>query len=505
MGGLSQAWCCARARGRALLQRSPATAPRPRARRDLSVRELLGGAPDAGFERALEPRAFSFPADHGPHPDFRTEWWYFTGNLATARRARASATSSPSSAARSRPKPPERAVGLGGTRQVWMAHFAVSDARGGRFHAFERFSRGALGLAGAQAEPLRVWLEDWSGARLGEPSTFPLRLRAQRDGQSRLDLVLEPGKPLVLQGDRGLSQKGVAAGQRLVLLLAAPGCRRAARSTVGGASTRSRGSSWLDREWSTSALDDGQVGWDWFALQLDDGTRPDVLPAAPPTAAPIAASAGTLVAPDGRIPPAARRGSAPGGPRHLAQPGDRRRLPLALATGGCRRGAVDSRSSRSSPTRSCGCPSSTGRARWPLRRRASGPAGLRPRLRRAHRVRRPERLINRAELLQPEVLRPPVEDLAVTLAWDASGLRKAGHHFEGSRMFGHGPLDVDALDRPAHFSSSRVGATRGALSARPESDRHRGRAAARRKLPARFRWRLRAVPADAAAGGAASP
>ena len=128
--------------------------------RVVSVTEALGGEPEEGFARATAPRRFSFPADHGPHPGFRTEWWYFTGNLKAAKGRSFGyqltffrVALKPGVAARS---------SLWGANEVFMAHFAVTDVDGKRFHHAERFSRAALGLAGAGGSPLAVRLEDWS-------------------------------------------------------------------------------------------------------------------------------------------------------------------------------------------------------------------------------------------------------------------------------------------------------------------------------------------------------
>jgi len=119
----------------------------------VAVREALA-SPDTGFTRAVAPRSFSFPLDHGPHPDFRTEWWYYTGNLSTAAGRRFGfeltffrIALSPDSVAR---------ASAWATRQLYLAHFAVTDITGGRFHAFSRSSREALGLAVASASPFRV-------------------------------------------------------------------------------------------------------------------------------------------------------------------------------------------------------------------------------------------------------------------------------------------------------------------------------------------------------------
>jgi len=244
------------------------SSPEPAARTPAAAAMAAMAAPaGAGHARAFEPRPLRFPRDHGPHPAFQTEWWYLTGNLedAAGRRFGFQLTLFRFALA---PGAPSRASAFA-TRQAWMGHFAVTDAAAGRFHAFERFARGAAGLAGAEARPFRVWLEDWR-IESREPSRFlPLRVRAARQGVA-LDLTLGPGRGPVLQGDRGLSRKSAAPGNASYYYsytrLPAAGELHtpAGRFAV-------HGRAWLDREWSTSALAPDQAGWDWFALQLDDG------------------------------------------------------------------------------------------------------------------------------------------------------------------------------------------------------------------------------------------
>ncbi len=238
----------------------------------LSLAETLADTDTAGYERALVPRDFAFPTDHGPHPGFRTEWWYVTGNLtSTSRLGRSDDFGFQLTIFRSAlsPRAPE-AQSEWATNQAYMAHFTVTDVAGGRFHAFERFARGAMDLAGATADPLRIWLENWTiqGAPT-LPSGFPLRLSAVEDGIA-LDLRLDTGKPAVLHGDGGLSQKGPEPGNASYYY---SHTRMPAEGTLalGGDTLSVSGLAWLDREWSTSALSAGQVGWDWVALQLDDG------------------------------------------------------------------------------------------------------------------------------------------------------------------------------------------------------------------------------------------
>ena len=213
-----------------------------------------------------------FPADHGPHPGFRNEWWYFTGNLYTDSGRRfgfqwtffrrqqfvtdsdLAVTSSVNNAWEA--------------RDLFMAHFALSDIENGQFYFQERFGRPGAGIAGIDTQPLRLWLDDWS-LSAAPTSLFPLALQA-RDRQRSLQLELQPLKPLVLQGDRGLSQKSAEPGNASYYYsftrLAASG-----ELQLNGLRETVSGTAWLDREWSTSALGAGQVGWDWFALQFDDG------------------------------------------------------------------------------------------------------------------------------------------------------------------------------------------------------------------------------------------
>lgn len=232
----------------------------------LSVAETLGGNELAGYVRATQPRDFIFPQDHGPHPEFKTEWWYYTGNLqnTTGRRFGYQLTFFRSALL------PDQVVrdSAWASRQVYLAHFALTDPAGRKFHHFERFSRAALGLAGASAEPFQVWLENWSASGPG-PDSLPMRLQAAA-GEVKIDLELDSLKPIVLQGDQGLSRKSADPGNASYYYSLT---RMPTRGFIhlGEECFSVTGQSWLDREWSTSALGENQVGWDWFSLQFDDG------------------------------------------------------------------------------------------------------------------------------------------------------------------------------------------------------------------------------------------
>lgn len=230
----------------------------------LDLRSTLGGNDLKGYARATAPRPFEFPQDHGAHPAFRSEWWYVTGNLRTEDKAEFGYQITFFRLATSPEAAPRRSNW--GTNQTWMAHVALSDIGARTHHKEERFARGAAGLAGVELHPFRVWLEDWE---MTGADDFPWHIRANTDDFA-LDLKLTPEKPIVLQGDRGLSQKspepGNASYYYSITRLQTQGHIR-----VGDRRHPVAGLSWLDREWSTSALGEEQAGWDWFSLQLDDG------------------------------------------------------------------------------------------------------------------------------------------------------------------------------------------------------------------------------------------
>jgi len=243
----------------------------------LNLQAALGGAAEAGFLRAAAPRQFSFPEDHALHRGFRNEWWYFTGNLSAVDGRHFGYQLTFFSIALKPPGPAPLPASAWDSDTLWMAHFAVTDRAGNTHQAFERFSRGNPGLAGvgevgsADGEPWRVWLDDWRVEGSATPDTFPWQLHAV-EGELQLSLQLQPGKAPVLQGDAGLSRKSATPGNASYYY-SYTRMPTQGELQLGEERIRLQGNSWLDREWSTSALDADQVGWDWFSLQLDDGSE----------------------------------------------------------------------------------------------------------------------------------------------------------------------------------------------------------------------------------------
>jgi predicted secreted hydrolase len=254
----------------------------------------LAPAEPLAFERAIAPRAFRWPEDHGPHFEFQTEWWYYTGQVATAHGRRFGFQLTFFRRGLSPGPPP--VAGLA-TNQIYFAHFALTDIGAGRHASAERLSRGAAGLAGASGQPFRVFVEDWTAVATS-PDGASVRVKA-RDGDLVLDLELRATKPRVAHGDRGLSPKSDEPGNASFYV---GYTRMAARGRVGtdGTGAEVTGEAWFDHEWSTSALGPQAVGWDWFSLQLDDGRELMLFEIRRADGRREAASGGTLVARDGR-------------------------------------------------------------------------------------------------------------------------------------------------------------------------------------------------------------
>jgi predicted secreted hydrolase len=229
---------------------------------------LLGDAGSllgSDWKQAVGPWKWSFPRDHGSHPNFRTEWWYFTGNLSDplARRFGYQLTFFRQGVV-FKAKDPTNPWSV---RDLFPAHFALTDVSGGRFAYAERLCRGGPGLAGAAQNQMDVWLLNWS-ARMKENT---IQIEA-KDRAMELSLELAPRKPMVFHGRNGLSKKGPEEGQASYYF------SYTNLATTGWIKTPTlpspllvKGRSWLDHEFGSNQLASNQVGWDWFSLYLSNG------------------------------------------------------------------------------------------------------------------------------------------------------------------------------------------------------------------------------------------
>ena len=253
-------------------------APRRRALRWVAGLVALAGSPARAA--SIEPRATSheprttrfapvapdyrlrFPEDEAAHPAFRTEWWYVTGWLETAGRP---AMGFQVTFFRARPEIDERNPSAFTARQIIIAHAALSDPERGRLVHDQTVARAVLGLAGADEQRLRVWIDDWSFTQ--ERSIYRTRVPGR---DFTLDLAFTPAQPPLLQGDAGLSRKGPRP-ESASYYYSVPHLQVAGEIAQSGRKSSVAGKAWLDHEWSSSYMDERATGWDWIGINFDDG------------------------------------------------------------------------------------------------------------------------------------------------------------------------------------------------------------------------------------------
>ncbi|MEP6955732.1 MAG: lipocalin-like domain-containing protein [Chthoniobacterales bacterium] len=262
-------------------------------KRLLLVTALAISCVAANWQTAEPGWQYEFPRDHHIHPEFKTEWWYFTGNL----EADGKHFGYQLTFFRQGIRPPSERV-EGRSRFVVddlkFAHFTVTDVMGKRFVFQQKTSRGAYGEAGFDRAEGLAWIESWNLALDGS-GAFHLRAESS---EAALDLQLESAKPPVIHGAEGISQKAAGAGHAShyysLTRLATTGELR-----IGEKTFAVKGASWFDHEWATNQLAPGEIGWDWLSLQLNDGTELMLYQMRLENCAADPSSSGTLVAADG--------------------------------------------------------------------------------------------------------------------------------------------------------------------------------------------------------------
>jgi predicted secreted hydrolase len=232
------------------------------------ISDLLS-AENKDFAKVLTPRPFIFPQDHGPHPAYRSEWWYFTGNLHGVDNRRFGYELTFFRFALT-PQVIDSASSWH-SNQIYMAHFALTDAANNHFYADERFARAGNDLAGAKSDKLHVWLYNWQAQARDDSTMAEIQLTAQTE-TSGITLTLLPLKGPVKQARDGLSQKSAEPGNASYYY-SYTRLQTSGEIRIGKQTFSVTGNSWMDREWSSSALSTEQAGWDWFSLQLSDNSE----------------------------------------------------------------------------------------------------------------------------------------------------------------------------------------------------------------------------------------
>lgn len=225
-----------------------------------------------GYLAVTGPCHQTFPEDHGAHPGYRIEWWYYTGNLLAESGDRYGFQltffrnqMSPSDAVKAWPRPSS----AWRTQQIFAGHAAISDLNKKKHRHAEQLARAALGMAGIaqQASETTVFIKNWS-ATIGANSHT---LKAHT-AEFAYDLTLQPAKPPVLHGQAGYSRKGSTA-ERASCYYSLTRLKTTGTLRIDGKVVSVEGLSWMDHEYSTASLEAGTVGWDWFSLQLSDQTE----------------------------------------------------------------------------------------------------------------------------------------------------------------------------------------------------------------------------------------
>jgi len=227
------------------------------------------GEGEGGFtyQLALPGRKLSFPADHYSHPDFKTEWWYYTGHLETVGGKRYGyQVTFFRFGLRDRQEPQRKEYPVIFT-DLYMGHFALSDVAAKKFLFRERINRGYGDKAGAAADRYYVWNEDWKVE--GDIKNHRIQVS---DRQLKLNLRLISRKPPALHGQNGLSQKAEGAG-RASYYYSLTRMQTEGELSIDGKSERVRGLTWMDHEFGSNQLTSEQVGWDWFSIQLENQTE----------------------------------------------------------------------------------------------------------------------------------------------------------------------------------------------------------------------------------------
>jgi predicted secreted hydrolase len=225
------------------------------------------------FKRALPGRVFSFPRDHFSHPEFKTEWWYYSGHLKVLNQDKKSFGYQLTFFRTALKGETKNQKSKWSIQNLYFAHLALTDESKRKFEYREKISRGSLQEAGASTyktdgETFRVWIEDWSIEGKG----FAMRdhLLKVGDREFGIELLLTPEKNPIVHGQNGVSQKAEGEGYASHYY-SIPRLKTEGKILLRNRELPVHGISWMDHEFGSNQLREYQVGWDWFSIQLDNG------------------------------------------------------------------------------------------------------------------------------------------------------------------------------------------------------------------------------------------
>jgi predicted secreted hydrolase len=220
------------------------------------------------FKRALPGRIFSFPQDHFSHPEFKTEWWYYSGHLQSQELGKKTYGYQLTFFRTGLKREEKNQKSKWSIQNLYFAHFAVTDESKKRFEYREKISRGSLGEAGASEKTFRIWIEDWSVE--GKGPVMQDHLLKAGDKNFGIELILTPERNPVIHGQNGTSQKAEGEGHASHYY-SIPRLKTEGKIFLKGEEASVHGISWMDHEFGSNQLREYQAGWDWFSIQLDNG------------------------------------------------------------------------------------------------------------------------------------------------------------------------------------------------------------------------------------------
>jgi len=251
--------------------RSAARRVRPESRRHraagiclVALLFSLGSSAQEAYQAAKAGYQYQFPRDYFNHPEYQTEWWYYTGNVTAADGHRFGFELTFFRQAVDRDAAKDKAWDV---QDIYLAHLALSDLAGGKFYHTERLNRRGPGVAGVSEAEQKVWNGNWNVKWMGEDQ----ELQAIA-AEFALHLSLHPEKPQVIHGDNGISQKSAGAGHASHYFSLT---RIATKGEVklNGKSYEVNGLTWMDHEFFTTQMEAEQLGWNWLSIQLTDHTE----------------------------------------------------------------------------------------------------------------------------------------------------------------------------------------------------------------------------------------
>jgi len=225
------------------------------------------------FKRALPGRVFSFPKDHFSHPEFKTEWWYYSGHLQSLGQDKKTFGYQLTFFRSGLTRETKHQKSKWSIQDLFLAHLAITDESKKKFQYLEKISRGSLGEAGVTPykpgeKTFRIWIEDWSVEGKGPQAQN--HFLAAGNKNFGLELMLAPEKNPIIHGQNGISQKAEGEGYASHYY-SIPRLKTDGKIFLQNKEIPVQGTSWMDHEFGSTQLREYQVGWDWFSLQLEKG------------------------------------------------------------------------------------------------------------------------------------------------------------------------------------------------------------------------------------------